>query len=73
MKRKILILHEIYGVNQFIKEQAQTYYDEHTSVSCISLYPERKSFPYKQEQQAYDFFYVQSASMHLLRYYHKNY
>jgi len=56
MKRKILILHEIYGINHFIKEQAQTYCDEHTSVSCISLYPEGKSFPYKQEQQAYDFF-----------------
>ncbi|WP_083244588.1 MULTISPECIES: dienelactone hydrolase family protein [Lysinibacillus] len=56
MKRKIFILHEIYGINQFIKEQAQSYLDEYTSVCCVSLYPEGKSFSYKQEQQAYDYF-----------------
>ncbi len=56
MKRKIIILHEIYGINQFIKEQAQVYRDEYTSVCCVSLYPEGKSFSYKQEQQAYDYF-----------------
>lgn len=57
MKRKIFILHEIYGINQFIIEQAEAYRDEHTSVCCVSLYPEGKSFSYKQEQQAYDFFF----------------
>jgi len=56
MKRKALILHEIYGVNHFIKEQVQVYCDEETAVSLISLYPEGLSFPYEQEKQAYDFF-----------------
>lgn len=56
MKRKIFILHEIYGVNHFIEEQIQIYSDEDTVVSLISLYPEGLSFPYDQEKQAYDFF-----------------
>ena len=56
MKRKIFILHEIYGVNHFIEEQIQIYSDEDTAVSLISLYPEGLSFPYDQEKQAYDFF-----------------
>ncbi|WP_155592572.1 dienelactone hydrolase family protein [Lysinibacillus cavernae] len=56
MKRKIFILHEIYGVNHFIKEQVQAYCDEDTSVSFISLYPEGLSFSYEKEKQAYDYF-----------------
>jgi len=56
MKRKIFILHEIYGVNPFIEEQIQIYSDEDTAVSLISLYPKGLSFPYDQEKQAYDFF-----------------
>lgn len=56
MKRKIFILHEIYGVNHFIEEQIQVYGNEDTAVSLISLYPAGLSFPYEQEKQAYDFF-----------------
>lgn len=66
MKRKIFILHEIYGVNHFIEEQIQIYSDEDTAVSLISLYPEGLSFPYDQEKQAYDFSYRQLALMLLL-------
>lgn len=56
MRRKIFILHEIYGVNHFIKEQVQTYSDENTSVSCISFYSDGLSFSYEQEKQAYEFY-----------------
>ena len=73
MKRKVFILHEIYGVNHFIEEQVQVYCDEDTTVSLISLYPEGLSFPYEQEKQAYDFSYRQLASMLLLSSFHKNY
>lgn len=56
MKRKIFILHEIYGVNDFIKLQAETFSNVNTTVECISLYLESKTFPYEQEQDAYEYF-----------------
>lgn len=56
MKRILFILHEIYGVNHFIKEQVRAYCDDNTTTTCISLYPEGLFFPYEQEKQAYDFF-----------------
>lgn len=56
MKRKIFILHEIYGVNNFIKMQAEAYSNTNTTVECITLYSDNRIFPYEQEQQAYDYF-----------------
>ncbi|MEB2302086.1 dienelactone hydrolase family protein [Lysinibacillus xylanilyticus] len=56
MKRKIFILHEIYGVNDFIKMQAEAYSNANTTVECISLYLDNRIFPYEQEQQAYTYF-----------------
>ncbi len=56
MKRKIVILHEIYGVNDFIRMQAQAYSNANTTVECISLYSDDKIFPYEQEQEAYEYF-----------------
>lgn len=55
-RKKIFILHEIYGVNDFIKEQGQTYSDSNTSVECISLYPNGKVFSYNHEKEAYQYF-----------------
>jgi dienelactone hydrolase len=56
MKRKIFILHEIYGVNDFIKIQAEVYSNANTTVECISLYSDNRIFPYEQEQEAYEYF-----------------
>ncbi|GAB0170028.1 dienelactone hydrolase family protein [Lysinibacillus sp. CTST325] len=56
MKRKIFILHEIYGVNDFIKTQAEAYGNANTTVECISLYSDDRIFPYEQEQEAYEYF-----------------
>ena len=56
MRRKVFILHEIYGVNDFIKVQAEVYSNASTTVECISLYLDNKIFPYEQEQQAYAYF-----------------
>ncbi|MFJ7917005.1 MULTISPECIES: dienelactone hydrolase family protein [unclassified Lysinibacillus] len=56
MTRKILILHEIYGVNDFIKMQAEAYSNANTTVECISLYSDDKTFQYEQEQEAYEYF-----------------
>lgn len=56
MKRKIFILHEIYGINDFIKMQAEAYRNANTTVECISLYSDNRVFPYEQEQEAYEYF-----------------
>ncbi|MGE7696258.1 dienelactone hydrolase family protein [Lysinibacillus sp. NPDC094177] len=56
MKRKIFILHEIYGINDFIKMQAEAYSNTNTTVECISLYSDNRIFPYEQEQEAYEYF-----------------
>lgn len=56
MKRKIVILHEIYGVNAFIQEQASEFRDDQTVIECIELYPDQKVFSYAQEQEAYEHF-----------------
>lgn len=56
MKRKVFILHEIYGVNEFIKRQAEVYRNANTTVECISLYSVDRIFSYEQEQQAYEYF-----------------
>ncbi|MFJ6210386.1 dienelactone hydrolase family protein [Lysinibacillus sp. NPDC092081] len=56
MTRKIFILHEIYGVNDFIKKQAEAYSNANTTVECISLYSDNRIFPYEQEQEAYEYF-----------------
>ncbi|MGE7132459.1 dienelactone hydrolase family protein [Lysinibacillus xylanilyticus] len=56
MKRKIFILHEIYGVNDFIKMQAEAYSNANTTVECLSLYSDNRIFPYEQEQEAYEYF-----------------
>ena len=56
MKRKVFILHEIYGVNDFIKEQAIEFSEDQTVVECVALYPEGKVFSYTQEEEAYAYF-----------------
>ncbi|MFJ7737284.1 dienelactone hydrolase family protein [Lysinibacillus sp. NPDC097287] len=56
MKRKVFILHEIYGVNNFIQEQASEFSDDQTVVECVALYPEGKVFSYAQEEEAYAYF-----------------
>ncbi|MFJ5790811.1 dienelactone hydrolase family protein [Lysinibacillus sp. NPDC093197] len=54
--RKIFILHEIYGVNDFIREQACAFMDKQTEVECVQLYTDEKSFTYNQEKEAYKYF-----------------
>lgn len=56
MKRKIFILHEIYGVNHFIREQACAFKDKHTEVACVNLYADDQCFTYIEEKEAYQYF-----------------
>lgn len=56
MQRKVFMLHEIYGVNDFMKEQTINFSDDKTVIECVALYPEGKVFSYKQEEEAYAYF-----------------
>lgn len=52
----IVVLHEIYGVNNFIKDVCQKYYKDGYDVFCPELLGDRKVFSYSEAQEAYDFF-----------------
>lgn len=56
MRRKVFILHEIYGVNDFMKEQAIEFSHNQTVVECMNIYPERQVFTYAQEEEAYAYY-----------------
>ncbi|VHS88092.1 hydrolase [Clostridioides difficile] len=52
----IVVLHEIYGVNNFIKDVCQKYYKGGYDVFCPELLGEKRVFSYLKAQEAYDFF-----------------
>jgi len=54
-KRAIVVLHEIYGVNYFIKEQCQKLTEAGYDVFCPNMI-DRSSFTYEESIEAYDFF-----------------
>lgn len=54
-KKLIIVLHEIYGLNLFIKEQQEAFQKLGYTVICPDLLG-RQPFPYEQEKQAYDYF-----------------
>ncbi|KOS66371.1 hypothetical protein AEA09_16610 [Lysinibacillus contaminans] len=56
MQRKVFILHEIYGVNDFMHEQTIEFIDDQTVVEHLALYPDGKVFSYAQEEEAYAYF-----------------
>ena len=54
-KQAIIVLHEIYGINKFIKEQCQKFREAGYAVFCPNII-ERSPFPYENSKEAYDFF-----------------
>jgi dienelactone hydrolase len=54
-KQAIIVLHEIYGVNQFVKEQCQMFTEAGYDVFCPNII-DRASFSYEESIEAYDFF-----------------
>lgn len=55
-KIAIVVLHEIYGVNNFIKDICQKYYQDGYDVFCPELLGSGKVFSYLRAQDAYNFF-----------------
>lgn len=54
-RKALIILHEIYGINSFIKEQSQKYIAEGFDVFCPDLLG-RSPFSYDEEKAAYEYF-----------------
>jgi dienelactone hydrolase len=55
-KRAVIIIPEIYGINQYIDHWANYFSQRGYDVFCIDLYGKRKYFHYFQETVAYDYF-----------------
>ena len=54
-KQAIVILHEIYGVNKFIKDQCQKFIEAGYDVFCPNMIA-KPPFLYNESTEAYDFF-----------------
>lgn len=54
-RQAIIVLHEIYGMNQFIEEQLQKYRSLGFDVFCPNLI-DKPPFPYEESENAYNFF-----------------
>lgn len=54
-KHAVLLLHEIYGINSFIKETFQKYTRAGFDVFCPDMMG-RQPFPYEESQEAYNHF-----------------
>ncbi|MGD9566802.1 MAG: dienelactone hydrolase family protein [Sedimentibacter sp.] len=54
-KQAIVVLHEIYGINQFVKKQYQEFIEAGYDVFCPNMI-DRASFSYEESIEAYDFF-----------------
>lgn len=52
----IIVLHEIYGINQHIKKVCEYYMMAGFDVVCPNLLKLKKSFDYVQEEEAYQYF-----------------
>ena len=49
----ILVLHEIYGINSFLKDVCESLSEQNFDVVCPNLLPQEKPFDYNQEEMAY--------------------
>lgn len=60
----IIILHEIYGINQHISNVCAKYYSNGYDVYCPNLINKSEPFSYAQQKEAYDYFqnYVESKA-----------
>lgn len=52
----IIVIHEIYGINQHMQEMCHSLSDQGFDVICPNLIEQAIAFDYSQEQIAYDYF-----------------
>lgn len=60
-KTAIIVLHEIYGRNSFIKDVCIQYYKEGFDVYCPNLLATNKIFSYEEPSEAYSYFINESG------------
>lgn len=53
----VIILHEIYGINEHIKDTCEKYYELGFDVFCPNLFNEDIVYNYEDGQKAYEIFY----------------
>lgn len=61
ISRAILLLHEIYGINDFMMKQSEYFEKAGFTVYCPNLL-KRPAFSYQEAEQAYDYYYSQDYS-----------
>lgn len=54
--KAIIILHEIYGVNSFIKKVGRQYFDKNYDAYCLDLLDGTPPYQYTQSEEAYGYF-----------------
>lgn len=52
----IIVLHEIYGINQFMKDVCESLSEKNFDVICPNLLPQEIPYEYSQEELAYENF-----------------
>jgi dienelactone hydrolase len=55
-KKAVIILHEIYGINQYIEDWATYFNTLDYDAYCLDLLHKEKGFSYLQQQEAYNYF-----------------
>lgn len=55
-KIALVVVHEIYGVNDHMNDVIQTFSSQQIDVFCPNLLQMTHPFPYQEEQQAYSYF-----------------
>lgn len=55
-KIALVVVHEIYGVNDHMNDITQTFSSQQVDIFCPNLLQRSHPFPYQEEQQAYSYF-----------------
>lgn len=63
----IIVLHEIYGINQHIKDICDLFSEEDFDVVCPNLLDQKKPYSYSKEEEAYNHFMNRIGFTHALQ------
>jgi len=58
-EKAVVIIPEIYGINQTIKDWAEFFNQQGYDAYCVDLSQSKKCFSYSEEKEAYDYFIAQ--------------
>lgn len=58
-EKAVIVIHEIYGINRYIKDWADFFNDQGYDAYCIDLIHKEHCFSYAQQEEAYSYFTTQ--------------